>query len=89
MHRRDLNRLARGLVLLLITQLTLGVLTVILRKPADIASLHVAVGALTLLVTFVLAARAVRLYSPSLIGKPEFRRANVDATLRPARPMAA
>jgi cytochrome c oxidase assembly protein subunit 15 len=89
MHRRDLNRLARGLVLLLITQLTLGVLTVILRKPADIASLHVAVGALTLLVTFVLAARAVRLYSPSLIGKPEFRRADVDATLRPARPMAA
>ena len=41
----------------------LGVLTVLLHKPADIASAHVAVGALTLMTTFVLTARACRLYS--------------------------
>ena len=32
------------LLVLLLSQLTLGVLTVLLKKPADIASLHVAVG---------------------------------------------
>jgi len=48
---------------LLLAQLTLGVLTVLLRKPADIASLHVAVGALVLVTTFTLTARAMRLYS--------------------------
>jgi cytochrome c oxidase assembly protein subunit 15 len=51
------------LIVLLLTQLTLGVLTVLLHKPADIASAHVAVGALTLMTTFVLTARACRLYS--------------------------
>lgn len=57
------------LLCLLFTQLTLGVLTVLLKKPADIASTHVAVGALVLVTTFVLAARAVRLYSLSQIAK--------------------
>ena len=52
------------LIGLLLTQLTLGVLTILLHKPADIASAHVAVGALTLMTTFVLTARACRLYSP-------------------------
>jgi heme a synthase len=37
------------LLLLVTTQMTLGILTVYWQKPADIASLHVAVGALTLL----------------------------------------
>ena len=54
---------AIALILLLLIQLTLGVLTVLLHKPADIASAHVAVGALTLMTTFVLTARACRLYS--------------------------
>jgi cytochrome c oxidase assembly protein subunit 15 len=89
MRNVGLNRLTRALVFLLITQLTLGILTVMLRKPADIASAHVAVGALALVTTFVLTTRAIRLYSPNLIGKPDFRRADVDATLAPARPMAA
>jgi cytochrome c oxidase assembly protein subunit 15 len=43
---------------LLITQITLGILTVLLKKPADVASTHVAVGALTLMTTFVLLVRA-------------------------------
>jgi cytochrome c oxidase assembly protein subunit 15 len=50
------------LTLLLFGQLTLGVLTVLWQKPADIASYHVAVGALALFVTFILGVRAIRLY---------------------------
>jgi cytochrome c oxidase assembly protein subunit 15 len=55
------RRLAWLLLVLLALQLTLGWLTVTMRKPADIASYHVAVGALTLLTAFALAIRARRL----------------------------
>jgi cytochrome c oxidase assembly protein subunit 15 len=58
-------RLARSawlLIALLLAQLTLGVLTVLYRKPADIASAHVAVGALVLVTAFVLTARAIRIF---------------------------
>ena len=57
---------------LLATQVTLGVFTVLKRKPADVASAHVAVGALLLVTTFVLAVRAARLYrvTPRAAGKP-------------------
>jgi cytochrome c oxidase assembly protein subunit 15 len=65
-HRgRGLSGLAWTLLALLLMQLTLGVLTVLLRKPADVASAHVAVGALVLVTTFVLAVRSMRLYSAS------------------------
>jgi cytochrome c oxidase assembly protein subunit 15 len=65
-HRRNgLVSLAWALLGLLVVQLTLGVLTVLLKKPADIASAHVAVGALVLVTTFVLAVRSLRLYSPA------------------------
>jgi len=47
------------LSVLLAAQLTLGVLTVLWHKPADIASLHVAVGALALVTAFTLAARVL------------------------------
>ncbi len=63
--RRDLVVPAGILLVLLLTQVTLGILTVYLRKPADVASSHVAVGALVLGTTFVIAVRAVRLYSLS------------------------
>ncbi|MDB5910754.1 MAG: cytochrome c oxidase assembly protein subunit 15 [Massilia sp.] len=53
------------LLVLLQTQITLGILTVLLRKPADVASSHVAVGALVLVTSFVLTVRAMRLYSRS------------------------
>ncbi|MGA2499152.1 MAG: COX15/CtaA family protein [Tepidisphaeraceae bacterium] len=56
-----LARPAWLLLVLLATQLTLGWLTVTNRKPADIASYHVAIGAMVLLVTFTLAVRAKRL----------------------------
>jgi cytochrome c oxidase assembly protein subunit 15 len=61
---RGLAILLSGLLLL---QITLGVLTVLLQKPADITSAHVAVGALVLLTTFVLAVRSMRLYSRPLL----------------------
>jgi cytochrome c oxidase assembly protein subunit 15 len=63
-HRehRVLIRGAMVLVTLLIIQVTLGAFTVWMRKPADIASAHVAVGALTLMTTFILTVRAMRLY---------------------------
>jgi len=38
---------------------------VIYRKPADIASLHVAIGALVLATTFTLTVISMRLYSPA------------------------
>jgi cytochrome c oxidase assembly protein subunit 15 len=60
-HRRPgFTALAWTLLALLAVQLTLGVLTVLLQKPADIASAHVAVGALVLVTTFVLAVRSIR-----------------------------
>jgi heme a synthase len=63
-HSRQLRLAAPAglLTLLLVTQLTLGVFTVLKRKPADVASAHVAVGALVLVTTFVIAARAARLH---------------------------
>jgi cytochrome c oxidase assembly protein subunit 15 len=64
-HRSNkvLRNPAMLLAVLLVAQLTLGVLTVILKKPADIASAHVAVGALVLVTTFTLGVRAARLYA--------------------------
>ncbi|HEY7117877.1 MAG TPA: COX15/CtaA family protein [Tepidisphaeraceae bacterium] len=65
-HRRSgLFGTALVLLGLLVVQLTLGVLTVLLKKPADIASAHVAVGALVLVTTFVIVVRSMRLYSPA------------------------
>ena len=47
---------------LIAVQITLGVLTVLYRKPADLATFHVATGALLLLSVALLAARQVRQY---------------------------
>ena len=66
LRRRNEPLLVRPAILLialLLTQLTLGVLTVLWQKPADLATLHVAVGALTLVTTFTIAVRAMRLTS--------------------------
>jgi len=54
-----------ALAVLLVAQVTLGILTVLWRKPADVASLHVAVGALLLMTTFVAVVRAARVYLPA------------------------
>lgn len=71
---------------LLAAQVALGVLTVIYRKPADVASAHVAVGALTLAVTFVLAVRSARLFAKRSPVPP--KRASEDVE-NPGRPAAA
>ncbi len=60
-----LTRPAWIIAVLLTTQITLGVLTVLWRKPADIASAHVAVGALLLMTAFILTLRAFRLHDAS------------------------
>ena len=52
-------RPACAVLVLLVIQVTLGILTVLMRKPADIASAHVAVGALLLVTTCVIAMRAL------------------------------
>jgi cytochrome c oxidase assembly protein subunit 15 len=57
-----LGRWAALLGGLLALQLTLGVLTVLLGKPADLASAHVAVGALVLVTCFVTTVRAGRIF---------------------------
>jgi cytochrome c oxidase assembly protein subunit 15 len=80
---------AEALFALLLGQLTLGVFTVLMRKPADVASLHVAFGALLLMTTFVLLVRAMRLYSPRWRTSPRgFEISNIkstpDASLVPA-----
>jgi cytochrome c oxidase assembly protein subunit 15 len=63
-HRADRVLLpwAALLVCLLATQVTLGVYTVLRGKPADIATLHVACGALVLVTCFTMTIMAFRLY---------------------------
>jgi cytochrome c oxidase assembly protein subunit 15 len=60
--RAVLGRSVGLLLVLLSAQVTLGVLTVLLHKPADIASGHVAVGALLLLTTVLVTARLVKMF---------------------------
>jgi len=74
--RRDSDLLVRPaavLAILLVIQIALGALTVMTRKPADLATAHVAVGALVLVTTFVLTVRAMRidaLIAPSAVPQP-------------------
>jgi cytochrome c oxidase assembly protein subunit 15 len=56
----ELHQPAIAIALLLLVQLTLGVLTVLTRKDAWISTLHVATGALVLGTTFLTALRAAR-----------------------------
>jgi cytochrome c oxidase assembly protein subunit 15 len=84
LRRREFTLLGILLSVLIVSQVTLGIYTVLKQKPADIASLHVAVGALTLLTTFSIAVRAMRVYSPTLLGRPEFKRVHADDRLGPA-----
>ncbi len=53
------SRLGYLALLLLVTQVTLGILTVLMRKPADIASAHVAVGSLLLVTNWVIVMRSL------------------------------
>jgi cytochrome c oxidase assembly protein subunit 15 len=72
-HRRREQALlipAITLLVLLPVQLTLGVLTVLLRKPADIATLHVATGVLVLVTSFLLMTCAMRMDSTVWLRSP-------------------
>ncbi|HEY1923382.1 MAG TPA: COX15/CtaA family protein [Tepidisphaeraceae bacterium] len=57
-NQPSFSRLGYLALLLLVAQVTLGILTVLMRKPADIASAHVAVGSLLLVTNWVIAVRA-------------------------------
>jgi cytochrome c oxidase assembly protein subunit 15 len=60
-HGSDLvHRPASVLAILLVIQFALGILTVLTRKPADLATAHVAVGALVLVTAFTITVRAIR-----------------------------
>jgi len=65
------------LLVLLGTQIMLGAYTVWLRKPADLASLHVAVGALILVTAFTLCTASIRLFA-----RPQAARIVADAPIR-------
>src|SRR5258706_448726 len=74
LHHRTQRALlipASILLVLIVLQITLGILTVLKRKPADIASAHVAVGALTLVTMFILTVRANRLFPMIKINSTE------------------
>lgn len=82
-HRNDraLWLPAVALGVLVIAQVTLGVLTVLWRKPADIATLHQATGALIIMTAAVLVARASRRYPASLgVGRSQVIDASVIRT---------
>jgi cytochrome c oxidase assembly protein subunit 15 len=89
-HRdqRKLSRPAVVLFALLLTQLSLGVATVLYRKPADVASAHVAVGALVLVTAFVIAARAARVYGFSTLSSCRRSREAFDRNSDEARTVA-
>jgi len=74
------------LIVLLAAQLTLGVLTVMLRKPADVVSAHVAVGALVLVTSFVLTVRAARLCAPRRPGIEPTAAGHLDGDQRDDTP---
>ncbi|MGA3066502.1 MAG: COX15/CtaA family protein [Tepidisphaeraceae bacterium] len=59
-----LARPAWILLALIPVQVILGILTVLLRKPADIASLHVAVGSLVLMTCWITVIRSLALLRP-------------------------
>jgi cytochrome c oxidase assembly protein subunit 15 len=81
-HRgTGLAGLTCGMLALLAAQVALGVLTVLYRKPADVASAHVATGALLLVTAFVLTVRAARLYPRPLAAT---RTATADFAESPA-----
>jgi len=83
-HRAGLTWTAVTLIVLLSAQVTLGILTVLLRKPADVASTHVAIGALVLVTSFFMTVRLMRMnrrMDPAVARQdeaPEFGRASVE-----------
>lgn len=76
--------LAITLAALLLVQITLGVLTVLLRKPADIASAHVACGALVLVTTWLMLLSAFRLTDRKAVRAPRLAPSLSISSLIPA-----
>ena len=66
---RELSAPAKALAVLLVAQITLGVLTVLTMKDAAVATAHVATGALILGLVFLTTIRAHR-FTPAADGSP-------------------
>lgn len=62
--RRELRRAGFLLIGLLLAQVSLGLATVYFRKPADVTTVHHTLGALILMLTFLVALRTRRLFLP-------------------------
>lgn len=78
------------LISLLVIQIGLGVATIWMRKPADIATAHVAIGALLLLVSWVLTVKLARQHGwRQPIAASDVRHLREQATLRAPRQSAA
>ena len=75
------------LLVLLTSQIILGILTVLWRKPADVATAHVAVGAVCMLTTFVITTKAFRIAAAVAAMQPN--RAKVDVEMPTHAPLAA
>jgi cytochrome c oxidase assembly protein subunit 15 len=89
-----LIRPAIAIIILLVIQVTLGISTVLMGKPADVATAHLAVGALVLMSAVVLMTRIERLQYVIMsgqcrnTGKPLFRPARA-ARSQPKVPAGA
>jgi cytochrome c oxidase assembly protein subunit 15 len=64
-NRKDLLFLAWLLLPMIAAQVTLGLLTIYFRKPADLATAHHTLGALLLMTVVVLGIRATRVFATS------------------------
>jgi cytochrome c oxidase assembly protein subunit 15 len=82
--QRKLVWLAAGLVALLVLQIFLGAWTVLSGKAADVATGHVAVGALILAGSFSITLMAYKLFAPVASAQP-----SADSTGSTARTLAA
>jgi heme a synthase len=83
-RRASISVVAAALLMLVVGQLTLGVLTVLWRKPADIATAHQANGALLLAAAVLLVAMCMRVNRKSSfieIGLPDSARTTSPVTV--------
>jgi cytochrome c oxidase assembly protein subunit 15 len=82
LHRQrgtHLAPLAVLLAVLLIVQIILGVVTVLFRKPADVASAHVACGALVLVTAWLMLMCALRLFDRRSMHRPKAAKASIPS----------
>ena len=88
-HEPAVWRIALLVPIVLVGQITLGVLTILWRKPADIATAHQALGAIFLVSAVVLLARVSRAAATLPSGRLRLRKEADLKNLHFAKPQAA